>query len=137
MTRALLTLLSDFGLVVLIWIVQLIIYPSFHMLREDDFGVWHKKYMRLISYLAVPLMLVQVMLHAMGLYEAATVLRIAAAVCVAGAWGGTFTLSVPCHNALAAGGKSHTVIQRLVRTNWLRTGCWSLAFLLSLMAFMG
>ena len=127
-----LTLLSDFGLVVLIWIVQLIIYPSFHVVSDRDFTAWHKKYMSLISYLVIPLMFAQVAFHAIALYEAASVLKIAAALLIASAWITTFTLSVPCHNVLAAEGKSANIIQRLIRTNWLRTVFWSLTFVVSL-----
>ena len=51
---ATLTLLTDFGLVVLIWIVQLIIYPAFYVVADNNFAAWHKKYMSLISYLVIP-----------------------------------------------------------------------------------
>lgn len=127
-----LTLLVDFGLVVLIWIVQLIVYPSFHVLSDQDFKAWHKTYSLRISVLVMPLMVVQVAFHGIGLYEEASALQIVAALLIAVAWIVTFTLSVPCHNALAATGKSSKVIQRLIRTNWLRTACWSLTFALSI-----
>ena len=71
-----LTLLADFGLVVLIWIVQLIIYPSFHVVANDAFAAWHKTYMALISYLVIPLMFGQVGLHGMGLYQDASALSL-------------------------------------------------------------
>ncbi|MFT7429007.1 MAG: hypothetical protein ACI9IZ_001504, partial [Nonlabens sp.] len=38
----LLQLLVDFGLVVLIWIVQLIIYPSFLYYGSKTLNKWHK-----------------------------------------------------------------------------------------------
>jgi len=132
MMLATLTVLADFGLVVLIWIVQLIIYPSFHVVSKSDFTAWHKKYMSLISYLVVPLMFAQVVFHAVGLYLDASALKIVTALFIAGAWVTTFTLSVPCHHALASEGQSTAVIRRLIRTNWLRTICWSIVFVLSL-----
>ena len=132
---AALTLIADFGLVVLIWIVQLIIYPSFHVVADQDFRAWHKRYSSLISMLVIPLMFSQVGFHAAGLYEEASALKIVAAPLIAGTWMATFTLSVPCHNALAAGGKSTAVIQKLIRTNWPRTVAWTAVFIVSLIDF--
>ena len=38
-------------------------------------------------------------------------------------WGSTFLLQVPVHRALASG-KDEKKIDRLVRSNWLRTMLW-------------
>ena len=127
-------LLVDFGLVVLIWIVQLIVYPTFFVIAEDDFAGWHQRYTRLISYIVGPLMLAQMGLHAYGLYTAASAPGWVAALFIAGAWIVTFSLSVPCHNTLASQGKSIPVIQKLIRTNWVRTVFWSCAFFASWIA---
>ena len=130
-----LTLLIDFGMVVLIWMVQLIIYPSFHVVAVDDFGMWHQKYMSLISLFVIPLMFAQVACHGLGLYREVTVMGIVAALCIAAAWGTTFFLSVPCHNTLTSMGKSADAIQRLIDTNWPRTILWSLTFIVSATRF--
>ena len=37
-------LLLDFGLMVLIWIVQLVIYPGLCYYKSEDLGNWHKIY---------------------------------------------------------------------------------------------
>ncbi len=55
-----------------------------------------------------------------------------AAGTVAVAWLATFTLSVPAHDKLQAGGLDGVVVGRLVATNWIRTVAWTLAFLFSL-----
>ena len=57
------TTLVDFGLFILIWLTQLVIYPSFTYFREQDLTRWHRKYTRAISYIVMPLMLGQVGLH--------------------------------------------------------------------------
>ena len=101
-----LVLLSDFGLVVLIWMVQLIIYPSFLVIEEDAFKVWHKKYMLLISYLVIPLMFAQVAFHALALLNHVSIVQGVAALLMGVAWATTFGYSVPRHNALANSGKS-------------------------------
>jgi len=41
-----------------------------------------------------------------------------------GIWAVTFAVSVPCHRRLAAG-YDEKVVNRLIRTNWLRTTFWT------------
>ena len=50
----------DFGLFILIWMVQLIVYPSFRCIDANLFSQWHDKYTGLISVFVVPLMFTQV-----------------------------------------------------------------------------
>ena len=52
-------LLVDFGLLVLIWIIQLIIYPSFLFYRAKELITWHKMYTKAIALIVIPLMLGQ------------------------------------------------------------------------------
>ena len=44
-------------------------------------------------------------------------------------WLSTFLVQVPLHNALAAG-KDPLLIERLISTNWWRTGLWTLKAIL-------
>jgi len=53
-------LVVDFCLVVLIWLVQLIIYPSFRYMSPEQLAIWHPKYTTLITLVVGPLMLAQV-----------------------------------------------------------------------------
>lgn len=124
-------LIVDFGLVVLIWMTQLIVYPAFSWTDEAAFPAWHRTYTHRISLLVVPLMLGQAALQGMRLASDPTPAAIAAAVAIAAAWLFTFALAVPCHRALDAGGRSEAVIRRLISRNWWRTACWTLAFLLT------
>jgi len=122
----------NFGLVVLIWLVQLIIYPSFAQIRDAEFSSWHRRYVRKITAVVAPLMLAQLLLIIMTLInrpDAAAMLMLA---CVLGIWLTSFTLSVPCHKQLQDGGKNDQVIQRLVRTNWIRTILWTGVFLIGI-----
>lgn len=52
-------LLLDFGLVVLIWIVQLVIYPSLCYYQDKDLAKWHKIYTQRIGVIVGPLMIAQ------------------------------------------------------------------------------
>ena len=126
------TLLADFGLVVLIWLIQLVVYPSFHHVEDGSFVAWHSRYTRLVAYIVMPLMSAQVILHGAGLLGGPGVFDVLAAVLIVLAWATTFVFSVPCHRALSNDGKSAVQIAILVRTNWIRTTCWTGVFLASI-----
>lgn len=126
------TLLPDiinFGLVVLIWLVQLIIYPAFASIAENEFASWHRKYVKTISFIVSPLMLAQM---ALVLRLAFTQPNLPNFLMLSGIliiWISSFSLSVPYHNKLLQSGKDQTVIRRLVLTNWIRTVLWTAVFL--------
>ena len=47
----------DFAMFVIIWIVQVIVYPSFLFLEPKSFQLWHTCYCGRISYFVLPLMI--------------------------------------------------------------------------------
>lgn len=115
----------DFGLVVLIWLVQLIIYPSFAKINPDQFIAWHTVYTRWITVVVAPLMFAQLGLaiYLIAYFSGWTSwIRFALIV---GAWLLTFFLAVPLHNALGAEGNKPDLIHRLVLVNWPRTLVWT------------
>jgi hypothetical protein len=119
----------NFGLVVLIWLVQLIIYPSFAYIDEAGFVNWHRKYIKRISSLAIPLMLAQILLVLTLVFLDPCVpsfLMLSGIVII---WISSFYLSVPCHKKLQKNGKDQAVIKRIVQTNWIRTILWTAVFL--------
>ena len=122
----------DFGLVVLIWIVQLIIYPSFRYYSPAELAVWHPKYSNLITLIVGPLMLAQVALIGWQLLQRPSGFTVASAVLVGLMWAATAFGAVPIHNAIAAGDASPETLARLVSVNWVRTVGWTLVFLLGL-----
>lgn len=120
-------IMVDSGLFVLIWLVQLIIYPSFRYTEEKNFVAWHARYAGLIGGIVSPLMLIQVGIEVVqSVTQDSRWIRIAL---IAMIWLSTFALSVPCHRTLHNMGKNPAIIHRLVMTNWPRTLLWSLLFL--------
>lgn len=120
----------DIAMTMLIWLVQLVIYPAFMFIYKEHFRDWHHRYMRTISFIVIPLILAQALCIGCQCLE-----NNSAAVCIQGAlfiaaWITTFTLSVPCHKKLQAGGWNEGVIRRLIHTNWIRTIVWSSVMLL-------
>ena len=124
--------LASFGLVVLIWLVQIIIYPAFAEIAPDRFAPWHAGYTRAVTWIVAPLMLGQVALLAWLAFVRPSRFVLIAAAMVAVAWIATFALAVPAHDALQASGLDRAVVTRLVTGNWVRTIAWTLAFLLML-----
>lgn len=122
--------LVDFGLVVLIWLVQLIVYPSFQFTAKEHLMSWHQTYSGLISAFVIPLMFSQAFLIVYLTYQRPGILNFASLLCVILAWVFTFSLSVPCHTLIAQGNLEDSVLQRLVFTNWPRTLAWSTCFVL-------
>ena len=57
---AVVQIIIDSGLLILIWLVQLIIYPSLCYTEDKEFICWHKRYSYMIGLIIIPLMLAQV-----------------------------------------------------------------------------
>jgi hypothetical protein len=125
--------LVDFGLVILIWLVQLIIYPGFRYYSPDELAIWHPKYSNLITLIVGPLMLAQVVLVGWETYTRPSWLTLLSAVLVGLMWAATAFISVPLHNTIAAHNPSPTTLTRLVDTNWIRTIGWTIIFALGLL----
>lgn len=63
----LIQLFLDFGMVILIWMTQLIVYPGFNFYQEKDLILWHEKYTFRVSFLVIPQMSGQLIIHGYGL----------------------------------------------------------------------
>ena len=127
----LIKLSTDFGLVVLIWMVQLIIYPSFRFYRPGDLLKWHRKYTKRITVVVMPLMLTQLLAYGFQLMDKFATYSVVSMIIVMVLWLITFTVFVPLHQKIEANAFNPTILSNLVKLNWIRTGLWSLLFLIS------
>lgn len=118
-------LLLDFGLVVLIWIVQLIIYPSFKYYNIDNLIKWHGLYAFRIGMIVMPLMLGQIVISFIRMLESYSVLNIFHFLLVILVWISTFFQFVPMHNQIANNKGNDEIIVKLIKNNWLRTVIWT------------
>jgi hypothetical protein len=123
---------EDVAMTLLIWLVQLIIYPAYHSIDQTLFTAWHRRYVKTIGYVVIPLMFAQVACISFQSLENVNTLRIAEWVLLLTAWLSTFTLSVPCHKKLKKNGKDDAVFRRLIQTNWIRTLAWTGVLILGL-----
>jgi len=115
----------SWGLLILIWLVQVIIYPGFHRIPPDIFIDYHRWYVKRISCIVLPLMISEAGMTTWWLLDAGTPGAIISTVLIVIIWFSTFLLQVPIHNRLKSG-KKDVLIRRLVATNWIRTIAWSL-----------
>lgn len=127
-----LRLLFDVGLLTLIWIVQLVIYPSFLYYEKKNLVQWHAKYTFNISYIVVPLMLGQSFIAIFQLFNNSSLITVAYFILVLCSWLLTFILFVPIHSKISQGLTDNEMLRKLVRNNWIRTTIWTLILLLGL-----
>ena len=123
----------DFGLVVLIWLVQLIIYPSFRYVDRTQLELWHKRYVARITAVVGPLMIAQVLVLSLQVTLEMNWLHALSLVLVGFCWLSSFGLSIPCHRKIEHGQGTADVLECLVRTNWPRTVLWTAVFVLGLL----
>jgi hypothetical protein len=128
-------LVLSWGLLALIWLVQVIIYPGFHQIPSGSFIDYHRWYVKRISIIVLPLMISELTMTAWWLFDAGSSVSVISAGLVLIVWLSTFLLQVPIHHRLKFG-KEENLIRRLVATNWVRTIAWSLKALLITLAFV-
>ena len=115
-----------FSLTGLIWLIQLVHYPSFAHVAKDRFADFAKFHAKRISFIVVPLMLLD-LITALLLVPEYGWLNVSLVVMI---WASTALWSVPCHQYLQSRGKDDNYIKKLVLTNWPRTVIWSVRSLL-------
>jgi len=126
MTISLLNLAVSWGLLILIWLVQTIIYPGFDRISAGDFAGYHRWYVKRISAVVTPLMIGEAIISIAWLSSVNDSLLPSVSVfMVVIVWLSTLVLQVPIHNHLKSG-KDPAAIRQLVATNWIRTIAWSI-----------
>lgn len=125
-------ILFDFGLLVLIWIVQRIIYPSFLHYGTNNLIVWHRKYTLRIGFIVIPLMLGQLGVSIVQVLFVSSIYSVVSLIIIVMVWLSTFLQFVPIHTNISKGIVSEKLVLSLVAKNWLRTFLWTVLFILSL-----
>jgi hypothetical protein len=124
-------------LVGIIWTIQLINYPSFNLIGKENYQSFHRNHVKAITPLVAPLMIIELVLCLVNFYfhfySTTTALILLSLIGIV--WGTTFFLSIPIHEKLILD-KDEQLIQKLVRTNWVRTICWSLKLIFLLSTYL-
>ena len=124
--------LIDAAVFTLIWLVQLVIYPSFANIDANKLIHWHGIYTFRVSFLIIPLMFAQLGLAVYFALNNPTFSSLSILVLIVSCWILTFVLSVPLHNKIQSGDADSNTLKKLVTTNWPRTILWSLIFIFGL-----
>lgn len=117
--------ISDFGMLVIIWTVQVYIYPSFFHIDQQRFLYWHQRYMRRIACFVCPLMIGQAIAGISAIYLQPSPRSGLYLGMVALTWGLTLLVAAPLHRRLQEKGKDPDTIHRLIRWNWSRSITWT------------
>lgn len=130
MTMWLVTHLMSCGFMTgLIWLVQLVHYPSFAFIGEKSSVKFHQMHVSRITWIVGPMMVLELIsgiaLLVGAQMAAFSVVNMAFLILI---WTSTALVSVPIHNKLAEK-LEVPVIQKLVTTNWIRTICWTGRFI--------
>jgi|TARA_R110000868_G_scaffold326954_1_gene587949 hypothetical protein len=128
-----LRLVLDLGLVVLIWMVQLVVYPSFTYFTSADLFQWHQKYTVRITYIVVPLMVGQLLVSGFLAYKTLTFYSLGSFILVLSIWVITFSVFVPIHEKIGSNSFTPEDLHLLEERNWIRTILWNLIFVWSVL----
>ncbi|MBC6366229.1 hypothetical protein DDT91_05440 [Algoriphagus sp. AK58] len=121
----------DTGLFVLVWLVQVIIYPSFDQIAKEKLNTWHRLYTQKILYFVGPMMFVQSGMIAWQILGD-PLIYLADGLLLAGIWINTFLIAIPIHEAIDREKSLKGHLTKLLRVNRWRSWMWTGLFLISL-----
>ena len=123
--------ISTSVMVGVIWVIQLLHYPSFHFINEKNYIEFQHFHMQRISFIVVPVMLIELASALLIAYFFESSLTIILLAFVLGIWAITFIFFTNMHQKLT-NGYDHSIVDRLVQINWSRTALWSLRLIILL-----
>jgi len=123
--------ISTSFMVGVIWVIQLLHYPSFHFINDQKYIEFQHFHMQRISFIVIPAMLIELASALSLAYFFRSSLTIILLALLLGIWGITFIFFTNIHQKLT-NGYDHIVVNRLVQINWFRTALWSLRFIILL-----
>ena len=123
--------ISTSVMVGVIWVIQLLHYPSFHFINDQKYIEFQHFHMQRISFIVVPVMLIELASALLLAYFFESSLTIILLALVFGIWAITFIFFTNMHQKLTDG-YDHSIVDRLVQINWSRTALWSLRLIILL-----
>lgn len=126
-------LLLDFGFMVLIWLVQLIIYPGFRYRTSEYLVLWHKIYTVRITIILIPLFFGQLLSSLLQLWQNQNYYSISSVIIILLLWLVTMLVFIPMHRKISLESFDLNLLIKLEKFNWIRTALWTLLFLSSFM----
>ena len=121
--------LSTSLMVGIIWVIQLLHYPTFHFIKESDYVEFQHFHMQRISFIVVPVMIIELLSGFMLVYYFRSNLLILCLIILLVIWSITFVFFTKLHQSLL-GGYDKIIVDKLVQINWSRTVLWSLRLII-------
>lgn len=112
-------------LVGLIWVMQLLVYPQFRRVGEDEFVGYHFAHCWRVGLIIAPLLAIEAFTAAGLLYQGHRERAFEiSAVLIPVIWLLTAVVYAPLHTRLMMGREPET-LRQLIAANWLRTLAWT------------
>lgn len=115
----------DFAMLVFLWLVQIIIYPSFKNISKESILSWHKGYQTRVSIIMGPIMLLQMYQITFDVFHTISSITIIRFLLLLASWLLTIAVSVPLHRKIENNKDLEYSIDRLFKTNLPRTFTWT------------
>lgn len=112
-------------LVGLIWVMQLLVYPQFRKVGEDEFIRYHFAHCLRVGLIIAPLLAIETLTAICLLYQGHRERAfVTSVVLIPVIWLITAVIYAPLHTRLMLGRHPET-LRRLILANWLRTILWT------------
>ena len=125
-------LISTSMMVSLIWLIQILHYPSFIYVDRDQYESFQKFHMKKISFIVMPLMVTEFLTSAyillFGNNENEYLFTLSFILLLV-IWGLTIFIFSNIHQELSLG-YNQRIIFSLIHLNWIRTILWSLRLMM-------
>jgi hypothetical protein len=128
-------LLVDTGFFILIWAVQLVIYPSFKYYSVADLLIWHRQYTVRVTFIVLPLMFGQLIVAFYQFWLVVNWYTVTSLIIIVILWVLTFKVFVPLHASIDSASPKANACYKLETKNWIRTILWTSLFVISLFNF--
>ena len=124
-------LIATSVMVGVIWIIQLVHYPSFHFIELNQYTTFQRFHMSRISYVVIPAMLTELFTLTLIIISMDQVdhIILASALLLIVIWLMTAIFFSAVHQKLTLG-YDQAVVEKLVKINWGRTLLWTLRLIL-------
>ena len=124
-------LIATSVMVGVIWVIQLVHYPSFHFIELKQYTTFQRFHMSRISYVVIPAMVTELFTLILILISVDHIdtLVAASAILLIFIWLMTALFFSGVHQKLTLG-YDQTIVDKLVKLNWGRTLLWTLRLLL-------
>tara|TARA_Y100000814_G_C12316754_1_gene396871 strand:- start:766 stop:1146 length:381 start_codon:yes stop_codon:yes gene_type:complete len=107
----------------LILTTQIVNYPLFLKVNQNSFTSYHQFYVKRISLIVVPVMLLELIISFYLFYSYPTALTILSFIILIMIFLSTFFIQVPIHGSIEIFADNNLFL-KLIRTNWIRTVLW-------------